>query len=73
MLDSVTMAQVADRDQINKLTMSEKELIEDINNEITFSGALPYSLPEKEIKRIIENDCRYFWDNYLNILMCHLI
>lgn len=58
------MDQVADRDQINKLTMSEKELIEDINNEITFSGALPYSLPEKEIKRIITNDCRYFWDNW---------
>lgn len=44
--------------------MSERELIEDINNEITFSGALPYSLPEKEIKRIILNDSRYFWDNW---------
>jgi hypothetical protein len=44
--------------------MSEHELIEDINNEITFSGALPYSLPEKEIKRIILNDSRYFWDNW---------
>lgn len=44
--------------------MTEKELVEDINNEITFSGALPYSLPEKEIKRIILNDSRYFWDNW---------
>lgn len=44
--------------------MSERELIEDINNEITFSGALPYSLPEKEIKRIILNDTRFFWDNW---------
>ena len=44
--------------------MTERELIEDINNEITFSGALPYSLPEKEIKRIILNDSRYFWDNW---------
>jgi hypothetical protein len=44
--------------------MTEHELIADINNEITFSGALPYSLPEKEIKRIIENDSRYFWDNW---------
>jgi hypothetical protein len=44
--------------------MTEKELIEDIQNEITFSGALPYSLPEKEIKRIITNDTKYFWDNW---------
>jgi hypothetical protein len=44
--------------------MSEQELIEDINDEITFSGALPYSLPPKELKRIIENDTRYFWDNW---------
>ena len=44
--------------------MTELELITDINDEITFSGALPYSLPEKELKRIITNDCRYFWDNW---------
>ena len=44
--------------------MSEQELIEDINNEITYSGMLPYSLPEKELKRIIENDSRYFYDNW---------
>jgi hypothetical protein len=44
--------------------MTEHELITDINNEITFSGALPYSLPEKEIKRIILNDSRFFWDNW---------
>jgi hypothetical protein len=44
--------------------MTELELITDIQNEITFSGALPYSLPEKEIKRIIENDSRYFYDNW---------
>lgn len=44
--------------------MTELELIEDIKNEITFSGALPYSLPDKEIKRIILNDSRYFWDNW---------
>lgn len=44
--------------------MTEHQLIADINNEITFSGALPYSLPEKEIKRIIENDSRFFWDNW---------
>jgi hypothetical protein len=44
--------------------MTETELIADINNEITFSGALPYSLPEKEVKRIIANDTRFFWDNW---------
>lgn len=44
--------------------MTEIELIQDINDEITFSGALPYGLPEKEIKRIITNDSRYFWDNW---------
>jgi hypothetical protein len=44
--------------------MTKAELIQDITDEITFSGALPYSLPEKEIKRIILNDSRYFWDNW---------
>jgi hypothetical protein len=44
--------------------MTEAQLIADINDEITFSGALPYGLPEKEIKRIILNDSRYFWDNW---------
>jgi hypothetical protein len=44
--------------------MTEQQLIQDITDEITFSGALPYSLPEKEIKRIIENDSRFFWDNW---------
>ena len=44
--------------------MSENELLTDINNEITFSGMLPYSLPEKELKRIVENDSRFFYDNW---------
>jgi hypothetical protein len=44
--------------------MTELELIQDINDEITFSGALPYGLPEKEVKRIIANDCKFFWDNW---------
>ena len=44
--------------------MTEKELIADIINEVTFSGALPYSVPVKEIERIIENDTRYFYDNW---------
>jgi hypothetical protein len=44
--------------------MSELELIQDINDEVTFSGALPYSLPEKELKRILEIDSRFFYDNW---------
>lgn len=44
--------------------MTEHELIQDIQDEITFSGALPYSLPEKELKRILEIDARYFYDNW---------
>lgn len=44
--------------------MTEAELIQDIKDEITFSGSLPYGLPDKEIKRIILNDSRFFWDNW---------
>ena len=44
--------------------MTEAELISDINDEITFSGMLPYSLPEKELSRIIKNDSLYFYDNW---------
>jgi hypothetical protein len=44
--------------------MTEQQLIKDINEEITFSGMLPYSLPDKEIKRQIEISVKYFWDNW---------
>lgn len=44
--------------------MTKDELIQDINDEITFSGMLPYSLPEKELGRIIDIDARYFYDNW---------
>lgn len=44
--------------------MTEAELIADINDEITYSGMLPYSLPEKELKRIMEIDARFFYDNW---------
>jgi hypothetical protein len=44
--------------------MTLDEIVKDINNEITFSGAIPYSLPPEELKRIIENASRYFWDNW---------
>lgn len=44
--------------------MTEQELITDINEEITFSGMLPYSLPDKELKRQIHISVKYFWDNW---------
>ena len=44
--------------------MTEQELIKDINEEITFSGMLPYSLPEKEIKRQLDIATKFFWDNW---------
>ncbi len=44
--------------------MTEAALIADIQAEITFSGMLPYSLPEKELKRILDIDAAYFYDNW---------
>lgn len=44
--------------------MTKIELIQDINDEITFSGMLPYSLPEKEIGRIIDIDAKFFYSNW---------
>lgn len=44
--------------------MTEEELIQDIQDEITFSGMLPYSLPKKEISRLISIDERFFYDNW---------
>lgn len=44
--------------------MTEKELILDIRRELTFARALPFSLPEEEIKFIITIASRYFYDNW---------
>lgn len=44
--------------------MTEKELIEDVQDELTFSRALPFALPEKEIKRIIKIAGMYFYENW---------
>jgi hypothetical protein len=44
--------------------MTLDELILDIQDELTFAKALPYSIPEPEIKRIITNAERYFYDNW---------
>ena len=44
--------------------MTRNELIEIINGEITASGALPYSIPEKESNRIIVQALDWFYQNY---------
>lgn len=44
--------------------MTEKELIQDIRRELTFAKALPFSLPEDELKFIITIAARYFYDNW---------
>lgn len=44
--------------------MTEAELMRDLKDEVTFSGAMPYTVPDRELKRIIENDTRYFYDNW---------
>ena len=44
--------------------MTEKQLIQEINNEIQLSCALPYALPEAEVKRIIKRAREWFYVNY---------
>jgi hypothetical protein len=44
--------------------MTLDELLLDVQDELTFAKALPYSVPEKEIGRIITNAERYFYDNW---------
>jgi hypothetical protein len=44
--------------------MTLDELVLDVQNELTFAKALPYSLPEAEIKRQISIAERFFYDNW---------
>lgn len=44
--------------------MTEQELITEISAELTQSCALPYSLKDAEIKRLIRRAERWFYDNY---------
>lgn len=44
--------------------MTRQELISDIIDEVTFSGSLPYQLPNKEIERVIKNAENFFYDNW---------
>lgn len=44
--------------------MTRAELIQMANDEITGSGALPYSIPERESERIINQALNWFYLNY---------
>ena len=44
--------------------MTENELIQEINDALSFSCALPYNLNEQEIRRIIKRAKAWFYDNY---------
>lgn len=44
--------------------MTKPELILDIKQELTLAQALPYSIPDKEIERVIDIGTRYFYDNW---------
>jgi len=44
--------------------MTEKQLIQEIQNEIQLSCALPYALPPAEVVRIINRAKEWFWVNY---------
>ena len=44
--------------------MTRAELILMMNDEITASGALPYSIPEREAERIINQALNWFYVNY---------
>jgi hypothetical protein len=44
--------------------MTRGELIEMITGEITASGSLPYSVPERESNRIIDQALNWFYVNY---------
>jgi len=44
--------------------MTRAELLIDIKNELTLAKALPYSIPDAEIERVIINAERYFYDNW---------
>lgn len=44
--------------------MTRDELILDIKRELTLGNALPYTIPDIEIERVITNAERYFYDNW---------
>jgi hypothetical protein len=44
--------------------MTRDDLIQMVNDEITVSGSLPYSIPQKEMERIIGQAENWFYVNY---------
>lgn len=48
--------------------MTKKELVEQVQNEITASCALPYSPPDAEIERIIDLQMRWLYREYRELV-----
>lgn len=48
--------------------MTKPDLIQQINDDISSSCSLPYSLPEKEIERIIDKEMRFLYREYRELL-----
>jgi hypothetical protein len=46
------------------MTTTEEQLIQEVKDDLSHSCALPYSLNDGEIKRIIKRARAYFYDNY---------
>jgi hypothetical protein len=44
-----------------KLSASDKEFIDRVNNRITIFGQIPYTVPEKMIVELIKSSARYFY------------
>lgn len=44
--------------------MTKQALIEDVQRELTWAGALPYTMPVAEIDREIDIAAKYFYDNW---------
>lgn len=54
--------------------MTLKELTQDVIDELTFSGAMPFKIPTREIERIINNASKYFYDYWRYALQSnHLV
>lgn len=48
--------------------MTKKELIKEMRDAVTASGALPYSPPDKELERIIDVEMRWLYREYRELL-----
>lgn len=44
--------------------MTKEALIDDVRKQLTWNGALPYSMPDAEISQEIDIAAKYFYDNW---------